>query len=191
MSPLLASLAERLSAPLEVLIIPWTCHQGHAASHSKRVFGNAFKVIRGAYSREQERQFEMSGDGANTDLHSPLEQRSVQWTLVAIASMILAASFLVTGRRNQSGVNLENELRSGSAEQSVRFESVQIDINTAPSYELALLPGVGPVLADRIVTDREENGDFISVEDLRRVFGIGPRTIEEISSICVVGPKRR
>ena len=72
----------------------------------------------------------------------------------------------------------------GEAEE---IAGVQIDINHAQAYELALLPGVGPVLADRIVADRNRNGEFISIDDLRRVFGIGEKKIEEISRLCVVG----
>ncbi len=49
----------------------------------------------------------------------------------------------------------------------------QIDINTADAAQLALLPGVGPALAARIIDDRSQRGAFASVADLRRVKGIG------------------
>jgi competence protein ComEA len=38
------------------------------------------------------------------------------------------------------------------------------------------LPGVGPVLARRIIADREQRGPFGSIANLRRVKGIGPRS---------------
>lgn len=41
-----------------------------------------------------------------------------------------------------------------------------------------VLPGLGPKLAERIEADRQENGDFGSLEALRRVRGIGPKRIE-------------
>lgn len=56
----------------------------------------------------------------------------------------------------------------------------QIDINTADWPEFALLPGVGEVLAHRIVDDREARGPFRDWNDLRRVRGIGPKTFEGI-----------
>jgi competence protein ComEA len=54
----------------------------------------------------------------------------------------------------------------------------QIDVNRADWTELALLPDVGEQLAKRIVADRAVNGPFRDLDDLGRVRGIGPRTIE-------------
>ena len=55
---------------------------------------------------------------------------------------------------------------------------LQIDVNEARWPELALMPDIGPELARRIVSDREERGPFRDLDDLRRVRGIGPRTLE-------------
>ena len=54
----------------------------------------------------------------------------------------------------------------------------QIDINSASWFELSQLEAIGPVLAKRIVADRDANGPFQSIDDLKRVKGIGPRTVE-------------
>lgn len=54
----------------------------------------------------------------------------------------------------------------------------RIDLNSATWVELSQLEGIGPVLAKRTVADRDQNGPFESVEDLQRVSGIGPRTLE-------------
>jgi competence protein ComEA len=56
----------------------------------------------------------------------------------------------------------------------------QIDLNTAEPAELRLLPGVGETLAKRIISSRDEDGPFRSTDELRRVRGIGPRTLERI-----------
>lgn len=48
-----------------------------------------------------------------------------------------------------------------------------ISLNTATAAELENLPGVGPVLAERIVAWRDQNGPFDVVEDLLEVSGIG------------------
>jgi competence protein ComEA len=54
----------------------------------------------------------------------------------------------------------------------------KIDINQADWPELALMPGIGEQLAKRIVDDRQTNGPFRDMSDLRRVRGIGPKTLE-------------
>jgi competence protein ComEA len=54
-----------------------------------------------------------------------------------------------------------------------------IDVNRASAEELQRLPGVGPVMAARIVAERQKK-PFASVEELRRVSGIGPKTLEKL-----------
>jgi competence protein ComEA len=55
-----------------------------------------------------------------------------------------------------------------------------LNINTANAEALQALPGIGPLLADRIVADREAHGPFRTPEDLLRVPGIGPKRWERI-----------
>jgi len=55
-----------------------------------------------------------------------------------------------------------------------------VNINSASSPELELLPGVGPSLAGRIVTHRDANGAFKSIDDLLLVRGIGEKSLERI-----------
>ncbi len=57
----------------------------------------------------------------------------------------------------------------------------KLDLNTASAEQLEALDGIGPVLAERIVTYRGEIGRFGSVEDLRQVSGIGPKIFAAIS----------
>jgi competence protein ComEA len=56
-----------------------------------------------------------------------------------------------------------------------------VDLNEADWPELTVLPGVGETLARRIVEDREQHGPFRDFDDLRRVRGIGPRTLERLT----------
>lgn len=55
-----------------------------------------------------------------------------------------------------------------------------VDINQAGWPEFAQLPGVGETLARRIVDDRQRRGKFLDHADLRRVRGIGPKTLEQL-----------
>lgn len=58
--------------------------------------------------------------------------------------------------------------------------SASVNLNTADLVALDTLPGVGPVTAEAIVTWREENGPFRSVDDLLDVKGIGEATLAEL-----------
>lgn len=49
------------------------------------------------------------------------------------------------------------------------------DINSAGKRDLIRLPGIGEVLAGRIIASREKDGPFRDLADLQRVFGIGPK----------------
>jgi competence protein ComEA len=57
-----------------------------------------------------------------------------------------------------------------------------VNVNTAAPEELDSLPGIGPVLARRIVAERQKR-PFARVEDLRRVSGIGPKKLEALRDL--------
>ncbi|MGW5363728.1 ComEA family DNA-binding protein [Actinopolymorpha pittospori] len=57
-----------------------------------------------------------------------------------------------------------------------------VDLNTATAAELETLPGVGPVLAQRILDFRAEHGRFVSIEDLREVSGIGEQKYVDLQA---------
>ena len=57
-----------------------------------------------------------------------------------------------------------------------------LSINRASAKELEKLPGIGPVLASRIIEYRKSNGNFQSIDDLRKVQGIGASTLEKFRS---------
>ena len=62
----------------------------------------------------------------------------------------------------------------------------KIDINRAEPWLLEALPGIGEVLAQRIVDYRSENGPFRTIEDLPKVSGIGSATLEQIRDFVTV-----
>ncbi len=62
-----------------------------------------------------------------------------------------------------------------------------LDINTASAQELEALPSIGPVTAQAIVDYRTASGPFRSVEDIVKVKGIGPATLEKIKLLITVG----
>jgi len=62
-----------------------------------------------------------------------------------------------------------------------------LDLNQAGADELSRLPGVGPGLAQRIVAAREADGRFASVDDLRRVRGLGRAKLRRLQPLITVG----
>lgn len=73
---------------------------------------------------------------------------------------------------------------SAAAEQ--QSSDGKVSINTADSEELQKIPGVGPVTAENIISYRESNGSFKSIDDIKNVSGIGEKTFEKMKSTIVL-----
>lgn len=61
-----------------------------------------------------------------------------------------------------------------------------VNVNSADASQLALLPRVGPSVAQRIIDFRKENGPFKSAEDLMLVQGIGEKTFQLLKPYVAV-----
>ena len=83
---------------------------------------------------------------------------------------------------------LEQGLSIGSSASSSGTDSSDglININTATSEQLQTLSGIGESKAAAIISYREENGDFGSIEDIKNVSGIGDSTYEKIKDYITV-----
>ena len=55
-----------------------------------------------------------------------------------------------------------------------------VNINTADTVQLQLLPGIGPKAAESILAYRSTIGSFTSIDDLVKVKGVGPKTLEKL-----------
>lgn len=62
----------------------------------------------------------------------------------------------------------------------------KVDLNLATEKDFEALPGIGPVLAGRIIEYRQARGAFRDVEQLRLVKGIGKKTFDRIRSLVAV-----
>jgi len=60
-----------------------------------------------------------------------------------------------------------------------------ININDADAVTLQAFHGIGPSKSAAIVADRTSNGPFASCNDLQRVKGIGPKTVESMGTQCI------
>lgn len=73
-----------------------------------------------------------------------------------------------------------------SADRRAAAKPSRLDLNHASAAELKELPGVGPVLAGRIVSYRNEHGPFKTVDELDQVKGVGPKLLEKLRPLLYV-----
>lgn len=88
------------------------------------------------------------------------------------------ARVLVDGE--QIYVGYVPKVSSGSTRTSKKRYSGVVNINRGTKAEFDSLTGIGPVIAGRIITYRNQNGPFLALEDLLKVSGIGVKTLERI-----------
>ena len=85
--------------------------------------------------------------------------------------------------RSEPVKQTEPKKSSNSSEKKVTFP---VNINTASKKELDALPGIGEVLAQRIIDYRSANGPFSTVDELTKVKGIGAKTLEKLKPYATV-----
>jgi competence ComEA-like helix-hairpin-helix protein len=125
---------------------------------------------------------------ANANTHAPGTR-----LMIAIVALLVAGAIWTATQRTMlvddaivgdgGAAAADDTARSVGGDQSaerIAWPDMRIDLNRANGAELALLPGVGDRLADRIIDDRQRNGPFASVDDLQRVPGMGPAIIERL-----------
>ncbi|MBX3270049.1 MAG: helix-hairpin-helix domain-containing protein [Sandaracinaceae bacterium] len=115
--------------------------------------------------------------------------------LAACGALLAALAVLVLAQprpTSSSATDLEKHARPAldTPQRQRVLEEEPIDVNAASPAELELLPRIGPSLAARIVEARERDGPFESVDDLGRVRGIGPRTVDRLRGLVTAGPTR-
>lgn len=121
------------------------------------------------------------------------------WILIGITCAFLCLVLGIFIGRNLSDTNLTIE-DNGSANSVVsqgnkndatgssepENKDGKVNINTATAKQLQLLPGIGEVIAQRIVDYRTESGPFKSVDDLLNVSGIGDAKLEQLKPYAKV-----
>lgn len=84
---------------------------------------------------------------------------------------------------NSSASSKSGRAHTASSKISAQFP---ININTAAKEQLTALPGIGDVLAQRIIDYRNKNGSFHSLNELDKVKGIGSKILDKIKNYATV-----
>ena len=126
-------------------------------------------------------------------------KKQAVWILILITAIFTAftAGFF-TGRNLNRGPVQISVAEPPEAETTVPSESeesiyftleqiVPLDLNRATREELMELPGIGEVMADRILDYRREHGPFSAVEELLNVSGIGPKKLGVLLEYVIAG----
>ena len=119
-----------------------------------------------------------------------MKLKRAEWLAIAVtaAFLLLVIGIHIGSSRQHAAVTVQTVPRT--EESAALAESItrsmpaaeaeeQINLNTASSEELQTLSGIGPVLAERIITYREEQGPFQRVEDITQVQGIAEKVFAE------------
>ncbi len=104
----------------------------------------------------------------------------------ATSEAALAAINLAAPLSDGTQVVVPSSAIAGDPASGGAADDGRVRVNQADADELDALPGVGPVLAERIVAYRDENGPFESTEDLLDVPGIGESKLETMRESIAV-----
>ena len=112
----------------------------------------------------------------------------------ALLSLTIAFAFVLTGifigRNISERITLNENNSSESTDVAKPVYEGKININTATIDYLRSLPGIGEVLAQRIIDYREENGPYDCIEDLMKVSGLGEKRFQDIKDYITVGGQK-
>lgn len=139
-------------------------------------------------------------DGREEEREEEKLQARVRWTIILVAAAVVVfvlcrtyavrpiAIYNIQGAAADSTSSPASQTASpfsSVGEKEVLVEK-SIDLNTASEEELEKLPGIGPVLAERIISYRRENGGFLDIEELMDVDGIGEKLFQKVQDFITV-----
>ena len=130
-----------------------------------------------------------------------MKLRNTNLILIALAAafLLFAAGFcvgrlqtdgntrVITMRQPAAVSESATQAMSSTEETAAMQQGAKLDLNTATAEELMTLPGIGEVLAGRIVAYRAAHGSFSSIDELAQEAGIGEKRIDDIRDYVTLG----
>ena len=108
-----------------------------------------------------------------------LARKALASILLAVCALLLILSVTLSYRQGRIDGFVPSG-RTGAAVTAVRLPEGDVAVNTGDLTELTALPGIGPVIAQRMLEERERHGPYFYPEDLLDVRGIGAKTLARI-----------
>jgi competence protein ComEA len=102
-----------------------------------------------------------------------------------LAALVMDEQQIIVPRQGEISSPVGNANLSYNSSASIQA-GAKLNINTATLSELETLPGIGPVLAQRIIDYRQQKGPFRTIEDLQNVPGIGAKRFSELQELITV-----
>ncbi len=100
-----------------------------------------------------------------------------QWLATSALALAIGCVGIPTGAVAQTSVSKEANLKTASV------KAEQVNVNTADAKQLQQVKGIGPSMAQKIVTARKKGGEFKSAADLsRRVKGLGEKRLAKLKA---------
>lgn len=116
--------------------------------------------------------------------------------VVALSLAGISGFYLVRNRRQEpitprlistAATSLPSRGTTPPPETTLPQPAFPVDLNTADMDTLMTLPGIGPVLAGRILEYRQTHGSFTQIDDLLEIDGIGQKRLEAIREYITIG----